>query len=390
MIKQRYAKKIKITSSVFSSVILSAVFVVGIITPAIVSANSLQEQINQLRSENEKKAQQVDALAVEAGSIQETINKLQQQINGIQAQIVKNNEKNAQLAKQIEEAQKELDKQKDLLGQNIRAMYLEGDISTLEMLASSKDLSDFVDKEQYRDAVKSKIKSSLDKVTELKSLLKSQKEDVEKLLREQESLRKQVSSQQAEQNRLLGMNQAEQNKVNEDIKSNKTRIDELTRQQIIENLKIFGNGVSPGIPGGGGYPWGNSYCVYTNQVDGPCFNYDWYFNGSAWDTWGYGFRNCTSWIAYRLAASGKVGFTYLGNAANWPAGAAARGIPVSYGSGAKAGDAAVNPNGYYGHVMFVEAVNPDGTILISDYNRMGDGLYRQAVISQSGLVFIHF
>lgn len=390
MIKQTYTKKTKIISSLLFAVFFSGALLIGIISPSFVNANNLQEQINQLRDENEKKKEQVGALQVEAGSIQETINKLQQQINGLQAQIAENNEKNAKLAKDIEEAQKELDKQKDLLGQNIKAMYLEGDISTIEMLASSKDLSDFVDKEQYRNAVKSKIKTSLDKVTELKALLRKQKEDVEKLIREQQSLKNQIASQQSEQNRLLGMNQAEQNQVNEDIKANKSRIDELVRQQIVENMRIFGSNVTPGIPGGGGYPWGNAYCVYTNSVDGPCFNYDWYFNGSAWDSWGYGFRNCTSWVAYKLAADGKVGFTYLGNAKNWPANAAARGVAVSYGSGARVGDAAVNPNGYYGHVMYVEAVNGDGTVLISDYNRMGDGLYRQAVVSQSSLVFVHF
>ncbi len=390
MIKQTYTKKNKITSTLLFAAFFSVALLIGTISPVFVNANNLQEQINQLKNENDKKKEQVGTLQVQAGSIQETINKLQQQINGLQAQIATNNEKNAKLAKDIEIAQKELDKQKNLLGENIKAMYLEGDISTLEMLASSKDLSDFVDKEQYRNAVKTKIKSSLDKVTELKSLLRKQKEDVEKLIREQESLKNQIASQQGEQNRLLGMNQAEQSKVNDDIQANKSKIDELVRQQIVENMRIFGNNVSPGIPGGGGYPWGNAYCVYTNSVDGACFNYDWYFNGSAWDSWGYGFRNCTSWVAYKLAADGKVGFTYLGNAKNWPGNAEARGASVSYSSGARVGDAAVNPNGYYGHVMYVEAVNSDGTVLVSDYNRMGDGLYRQAVISQSGLVFIHF
>lgn len=224
----------------------------------------------------------------------------------------------------------------------------------------------------------------------------SQKKSVEGLIQEQTELQQQISADKAEQQRLLNLNEAQRNAFDADIKANKEKIDELRQQQIIANLALFGGGVQPGIPGGGGYPWGNAYCVHTGQVGGPCYNYDWYFNGGAWDSWGYGFRNCTSWVAYKLAMDGKAGISYLGNANEWPSRAAARGFEVDYGHGAKAGDAVVNPAGFYGHVMYVEAVLPDGRIVVSDYNRGGDGYYRgpdsgnAGVVSQSGLVFIHF
>ncbi len=396
MQKQKRQTSARLLRARITTVMFGLVFAVSMVTPVWVSADRFEQQIIELKQQNDQTQQQVDALTVEAGSLQETISKLQQQIDGIQAQIVENQAKNEKLKVDIRNAQEELDKQKHLLGESIRAMYLEGQISTLEMLASSKDLSEFVDKEQYRDSVKNKIKLALDKVTALKAQLKSQKDAVEQLLKEQQSLRTQVASQQAQQARLLNLNQSQQDAFNQKIEDNKDKIADLRRQQVLENIKLFGGGTQPGIPGGGGYPWGNAYCVYTGQVGGDCYNYDWYFNGSAWDSWGYGFRNCTSWVAYKLATDGKVGFTFLGNAANWPGNAAARGIPVSYGSGAQPGDAAVNPNGYYGHVMYVEAVTPDGQVVVSDYNRMGDGLYRgpdggsAAVLNQGGLVFIHF
>jgi surface antigen len=46
--------------------------------------------------------------------------------------------------------------------------------------------------------------------------------------------------------------------------------------------------------------------------------------------------------------------------------------------------------------MYVEAVFEDGRVVVSDYNRAGDGLYRgpeggsAAVLNQSSLVFVHF
>jgi surface antigen len=40
--------------------------------------------------------------------------------------------------------------------------------------------------------------------------------------------------------------------------------------------------------------------------------------------------------------------------------------------------------------MYVEKVNADGTITVSDYNRAGTGKYDVNVISPSGLVFVYF
>lgn len=379
--------------------LILALLVFGSIATPLVQvalASHVNEQINQLNSQNTQINQQVQALDVEAKSIEGVITALQAQIEGLQAQINGNQAKANELQGQITEAEAELAKQKNLMGQNIRAMYLEGDISTLEMLASSKNLSEFIDKQQYRDAVKDKIKSTLDRINVLKAQLKSAKEEIDRLIQEDNALQAQAAANKLEQDRLLSFNQSQQNEYNRQISDNKAKIVELKRQYVLENIRLFGNSSTAGVPGGGGYPWGNAYCYYTGSPQGSCPNYDWYFNGGAWDVWGYGYRNCTSWVAYKLAADGKSGFSYLGDANSWPSNAAARGYKVSYGSGAKPGDAAVNPNGYYGHVMYVEAVLSDGRVVVSDYNRLGDGLYRgpegnnSGVLSQSGLVFIQF
>ncbi len=388
---------LKISNKRLSILAVAMVFVASLGLFGVVRADRFDEQIRELRDQNSQKENKVQALQVEADSLQGVISGLQNQINGLQNQIADNTAKSDALKVKITEAEAELSKQRAVLGQNIKAMYLEGDISTFEMLASSKDLGDFVDKQQYRNSVKDKIKDTMDRITKLKLQLNTQREEVERLIKEQTILNQQIESQKAEQNRLLSMNQSEQAEYNQQIKDNKSKIADLKKQQVLENIKLFGgsNNVAPGIPGGGGYPWGNSYCYWTNNVGGACPDYDWWFNGRQWDSWGYAFRNCTSWVAYKLAADGKSGFSYLGNAAQWPGGAAARGISVTYGQGAKVGDAAVNPRGYYGHVMYVEAVDGD-KVVISDYNRMGDGLYRgpdhgsAAVLSQSSLVFIHF
>ena len=58
-------------------------------------------------------------------------------------------------------------------------------------------------------------------------------------------------------------------------------------------------------------------------------------------------------------------------------------------------DAAVDPGGggWQGHVMFVEQVNSDGSIVVSQYNAGENGTYSVATIDASqvsNLVFVHF
>jgi peptidoglycan hydrolase CwlO-like protein len=371
---------------------IAVVMSVGIVTGyRFVGAQSLQQQINELTEENNDNKSQLNALKVEASSYQETINALQAQINEYQRQINQRQAESEELQRQIVLQEEELAKQKSLLGQNIKAMYLEGDISTIEMLATSKNLSDYFDKQQYREVVKTKIKNTLDRVTILKAELLSKKTEVEKILKQQEELRSATAVQKAEQSRLLSFNKSQQNDFNNQIKDNQDRINELKRQQAIENARLFGG--SGGQLGGGGYPWGYAPCIHTGKVEGSCYNYDWGIGGSPWNwsTGGYGYRNCTDWVAYRVRIAGGYVPAGLGNAKTWDDRGPSYGYTVS--STPREGAAAVSNNGYYGHVMYVEAVNADGTIVVSDYNRAGTGKYDMNQLSAataSNLRYVYF
>lgn len=372
--------------------ITTLVVVAGSLTGVkIASAQSLQEQINALSQENANNQNAVSQLKDQAASYQDAINQLQNQIGGLQTQIDANTKQQETLQKKIEEAEAELAKQKDLLGKNIRAMYVEGDISTLEMLASSNDLSEFVDKQQYRESVKDKITETLTKINDLKHQLKGQKEQVDSLIKEQENQRAQLAASQREQNNLLSYNQGQQAEFNQKTKANQAKITELVRQQAIENARLFGSG--GGQVGGGGYPWGNAPCLSTGQVKGWCPDYEWGYNGSYmnWQTGGYAYRNCTDWVSFRIRSSGRHVPGGLGNANQWDDRAPGFGYQVS--GTPRVGAAAVSNSGFYGHVMYVESVNGDGSILVSDYNRAGPGEYGLNTLSAgtaSSLRYVYF
>lgn len=386
MLKQKSQKSVKNQMKPLQALFVSAlvlVFAGGAVVSPLAQADKYEQQIQALREENAKKENQSSRLSVEAKSIEDVINKLQVKISALEAQIRSNEAKSVKLNQEIKQAEEELERQRDLLGQNIRAMYLEGEISTLEMLASSKDISEFVDKQQYHNSVKTKIKSTLDKVNALKAELNKQRIALETLIKEQEAMQSQLAQQRSEQNRLLNLNQSQRNSLNKQIRSNNSRISELRREQAIANARFLGTPGS-GVNCGGGYPgsspgpWGAWGCNYPLD--------------HSVDTWGMFNRQCVSYTAFKVAASGRTmpkwGLMHSANANDWDDLARSYRIPVDRNP--RAGDVAISNSGYYGHAMYVEHVYGDGTILISQYNAGWDGRYSTNRISASGLEFIHF
>lgn len=357
------------TIMAISSVLVFTAFVVQ----PLVRADQYEEQIQQIQNDTAKKQSAVEVLQAQSSSYQEVITKLQDQIVGLQSQINSNTTKRDDLQQQISAAQLELDKQKDLLGQNIKAMYVEGEISTLEMLASSKDLSEFLDKQQYRTSVQEKIKSNLTKVNELKSQLREQKTLVEKLLNDQQLMQNDLFASREEQNKLLSYTEDQKAQFNSQIASNNSQISELRAQQAAANSNLGGRAVS-GDPNKGGYP------AYLDNVP----------QDALIDPWGMFNRQCVSYTAWKVYQTyGHMPYWGgHGNANQWPASAIADGIPT--GSTPRKGSVAVSMSGYYGHVMWVEDVYPDGRIRVSQYNYDWAGNYSEMTISGSGLIYIYF
>lgn len=100
------------------------------------------------------------------------------------------------------------------------------------------------------------------------------------------------------------------------------------------------------------------------------------------NTYTYGY--CTWYVKNVRGASLPNG---LGNANTWYSRAAALGLAV--GSTPKAGAAATTTSGALGHVAYVESVNADGTVNISEMNYQGWGVTSSRTVSASEFVYIY-
>ena len=153
-----------------------------------------------------------------------------------------------------------------------------------------------------------------------------------------------------------------------------------------------------------GYPWASAKCEWTENAGGSCTNYDWYWdeNGDGhftgtncdsggassecFDQWGYQYRNCTSYLAWRLAQNG-YSMPAIGNANNWDNYFAGK-VPVN-GTPA-VGAIAQTDAGSFGHVAYVESYT-DSTVTISEYNHdlLGNGDTRTVPIGTFQYIHVH-
>jgi peptidoglycan DL-endopeptidase CwlO len=385
VISKRKTMKTKVTRTITTKfkfgllAISSAVLVVASIAPSLkqmVLADTFQDQINALNAKNSDARAVVNSLQATAASYQDAIDQLQGQINGLQGSIDANKAQQAALQQQIVDAQAQIDVQKAFLASNVKSMYVDGTPTTLEMLATSKDLSDFVDKQEYRTAVQNKLQDTLKKIAELQKELQAKKTQVEQLLAEQTEQQNRLASTQSQQYAMLHYNEKEQADFNAQIKANSTEIMRLRAAQAAAN-KTLGGGVIAGDPGHGGYParWDN---VAQDSVV---------------DSWGMYNRECVSYTAWKVYSTyGHMPYWGgVGNANQWPGNARAAGIPTS--STPRAGTVAIWNVGVYGHAMWVEAVNADGSLWISQYNYDYTGHYSEMAISASmarNLTYLYF
>ena len=333
-----------------------------------------QQEAGRLDAESER-------LRGVAATLAEAVSRLQNQINEIQGHIDESQKKHDDLVAEIAQNEILIQKNRNALGDILSEMYVDDQISPLEMLASSKSIGDFIDKQEQRSSLKSSLNDKIKEIKQLQKQLDANKKDVENVLKDQQAQREQLDGTRAEQQKLLSDTQNDESNYQRLAGQKRAEIEQIRADQVEAIRKATesagGGGsvnVPQGIAGGGGYPGEWAFAPLDAYVD----------------PWGLYTRECVSYVAWKIWSTGRYvpHFAGAGNANQWPSTAARHGI--SSGSTPVVGSAAVIMAGYYGHVMYVESVNGDGTITVSDYNYAWDGLYRKYTRSASGLTYVYF
>jgi len=357
--------------------------------------NALQQDISRYQAEGVR-------LNAESSTLQSALAQLANQKAAIQTQIDINQVKYDQLVTQIVETEQKIKSNQDALGKIIADLYVDDKITPIEMLASSNNISDYLDKQEYRSSVRSELSSTISKVKDLKKTLDTKKAEVDKVLTDQKSQRDSLAAKEGEQNTLLQKTQGQEAGYQQLIGSSMSQIAEARAvQAALTNrgastggYKLVANGSLPNYVTVSRFGnWNNSNCPMQSYFSTGGVDYS--YNGvppySGQDGRGYGCRQCASYVAWRINEE-KGRYPSWGDAKNFTS----HGTP----SAPRAGTVAVLDAGASGHVAWVETdpyistsgmLQGQSVILVSQYNfDYGSGYGMYSVMELSVNFFDHY
>lgn len=384
---------------VTKSALVAAAVVIGLSTPLIMMqqahADKYDDQIGALRAQMEQYQSQAGDLNKQAQTYQAALDQLTAQKNAIIAQIDLSQQQYDQLQKQISDTEQKISDNKDALGAIIADMYVDGSISPLEMLASSKNIGDYVDQQQYRSSVQDNLSKTIEQINALKKKLESSKKNVEKVMDQQKGQKAELASKEAEQQQLVDKTKGDEAAYTQMASDAQSQMASIAAQQRAYldslNQQSSGGSFTSGMVGGlsivsfngnqgcsGGYPYCGGSLDYTT------------------DKWKLYARECVSYAAWRIESFGKTvkPFNGEGMAYEWTYSAPKYSGAYAVNDPAP-GDAVVLPItpglAPVGHLMVVEGVSGDN-VYVSQYNFGGTGEYSTMTISKSGsrVVYMRF
>lgn len=271
--------------------------------------NESQKKINALKAEKSKQMEYLFALQAKIELVQDKLDtledqrdSLQNEIDAIEAKIEKTEAEIEETQKRIEQKKQEFKEVYDVYCQRLRAMYISGNVSTLEMfLETGMDMSSMLTRAEMVKQVSASDKKTLDELMvkmqeieeerqalavkkieldEDKTALDEQKKQLQSSIDEIASSKKELDAEAAEANALIRSIDSKQSGIMETIETDRNKL-----AQIENELRNANNSVKPSgeyTPGSGrlGYPTSYrtisagypnySSGAYHGGIDFPC------------------------------------------------------------------------------------------------------------------------
>lgn len=287
-----------------------------------------------------------------ANLYQMKVNELSVEIASQEAEIAQTEVEIKELKKQIYETELELEEEQEALAELLINMHFDSDSEPIQILAGSSSISDLAEKAAREEVAKQQISASAMVIRDTKQQLETDKAEVEELLAQQQSAKDALVAKRGEQQNLVAKYQNDAEAYSEVAKAAQAaqRAAEKAEQEAHPELYR-----GSAYTGANTYPWQGD-CPEKQDYYGTVWN-GYYIGGYVCECVSY-----AGWKAYE--AYGVV--LAWGNAYNWDDRARAAGYTVNRTPAA--GTIGQVDGGAYGHVFWVESVNGDGSINVTEYN----------------------
>lgn len=351
--------KINMRKIITSGVVLILIgFLVGSITKDNVGAISKACQNSPECLAAVEKEQEANK---NAASASKSANAYQAKVSELSAEIARKETEIAQTAAEIKELKTQITKTEEKLAENQEAlvellvnMHFESDAEPIQVLAGSTSISDLAEKAAREEVVKEQISAKATAIRKAKEDLEADKAEVEDLLAQQETAKESMLSKRTEQQNLVAKFENDAVAYEEEAKKAQEAQRAAEKAEQEAHPERY-RGTASAYSGANTYPW-------QGDCPGRQDFYMTYQDGYALGGYVCECVSYTGWKAYEYYGL----YLSWGNAYSWDDGARAAGYVVDHNP---APNTIGQVDGYpYGHVFWVESVNGDGSINVSEYN----------------------
>lgn len=284
-------------------------------------------------------------LAAYANTLEGEVARLNAEITALEDEISRNQAIANDLSEQITFNTEKLHLQQVALAKMLVDSYYEEEPDPITLLAGSDSLGELAEKQSRQETVEEQIVTSAKNIRTLKDKLEQQKESVDALIASTEISRNEAQSKRNQQVALI-------NKYQNDSEAYKRDSEEARQTMQREIAAEIARYNSNGVVGEGynSYPWANR-CPQDNV---------------GYIVVGGYVCQCTSYAGWKAQEYFGIYIASWGDAKSWGYSAQRQGyvvndIPAPH-------TIAYSTSGIYGHVMWVESVNSNGTINLTEYN----------------------
>lgn len=130
--------------------------------------NGLNGQIDALKNSLAQKRNEKATLENQIAVFTMQIDQLNLQIHATATEIEKTKTEIVETEQKIAETEAELLRQKELIRESLRVIYEDGRVSAVEVVASSDDFSEFLNRSQYLQTAQEKVQATAEKIKILK------------------------------------------------------------------------------------------------------------------------------------------------------------------------------------------------------------------------------
>lgn len=298
-----------------------------------------------------------------ANSLQGEINRLNVEIVALEAGIKANEAIANELKSRIILTEQKLKRQEQSLANLLVEMHLEKPANALKILAGSRSISDFAERQSRKDNIKNQIAIVAKEIKRLRDELVRQKAQIDAIIKDQEQQRAEIVANRNRQAELMQKYRNDSAAYDRDAgAARKLREAEIEkyRREYLASLGLTGTIVDPGL---------NSYPKASQ-----CPGLNWRYTGRYEGAWGGYYCECTSYAGWKAREYWGTNIVSWGDAKNWGNKARALGYEVLTYAEAKArGRNLEHSIGYWtsgpwGHVVWIEMDYGNGTVAYSEYN----------------------